>query len=145
MATLRKKLLDAIRAALAGPGKPAGLTVASRSAPPSEEDALPRVAVSRVREEVNKEHVRSPVVERKLRVRLDFWAGGDEPEDVLEPLLAWGTAVMLADPSWGRLGFDTIEESTEWDTEQADTAYGRASVEFTLRYVTKTKDQEVRQ
>jgi hypothetical protein len=145
MATLRKQIVEAVRAALGGPGKPTGLTVVSRSAPPSEEDQLPRVAVARVREEVEKKHDRYPVVERRLTVRLDFWVGGDEPEDDLEPLLAWGTTVMLTDPSWSKLAIDTNEQSTEWDVEQADSPFGRASAEYVIRYVTKTGNQEVKQ
>lgn len=148
MATLRSQLVDAVRAALDADGKPAGLTVVSRTTPTAERDALPRVVVSRVREENQKAfptQLRSPLVDRHCHIRLDWWVGGDEPEDDLEPLLAWGTAVMLADATWDSLAVDTNEDSTEWDTDQSDENIGHAWMDFTIRYATKTATQEVKQ
>jgi hypothetical protein len=148
MATLRTQLVAAACATLGASGKPDGLRVVSRSARPAETDDLPRISVSRIHEDVQKAYpnmLRSPLSDRHLRIRLDIWVGGDEPENTLEPLLAWATSVMLADPTWGKLALDTMEDSTDWDTDQADEPIGHAWMEFTIRYSTTTANQEVKQ
>lgn len=148
MATIRQQLIDAIRDALDAAGKPEGLYVAKRTAIPAETVDLPRVTVSRDGEKSQPAvpGKRSPVTERFLTIRLDWWVQGKDSEDLLEPFLAWGTAAMMTAPGWGGLAIETTEESTEWDTEDEDEeSLGQATQRFTVRYATKTTDQESRQ
>lgn len=149
MATMRSQIVSAVRLALAGPGKPTGLVVVGRSAPPGEDDDLPRIAVTRSREEITKHHDRYPVVERMLYLRIDCWESADdatqEAEDALEPILAWVTSTMLTDPSWGKLAIDTREASIEWESSEAEHSYAKATAEYTIRYTTKTNNSEVKQ
>lgn len=149
MSTQRSKIIAAVFTALDGAGKPAGLSVVRRTPAAIEADALPRLMVSRVAERTLKGYpnqLRSPLSDRHLTVRLDFWVTDtNDPEEALEPMLAWATATMLSTPAWGGLAMDTTEDSTDWDTEQADMSLGHAWMDFTIRFPTKTADQEQKQ
>ena len=147
--TQRSKIMAAVLAALDGDGKPAGLTVLHRAATATEASALPTAMAIRSKEQVqriNQNALRSPLVDRYLTVRVDLRVSDDaDPEEALEPLLAWVTSVMLADPGWGRLAIDTTEESTEWELDDQNVPLGHAWMDFTIRFSTKTADQEQRQ
>lgn len=148
MPTIRQQIIDTIREKLKGAGKPDDLTVVKRNAIPAEGMDLPRVAVSRVAENSNPARPggRSSVWERHLEIRLDWWVLADDPEDALEPLLAWGSKALMADPGLDRLAIETSETGTDWDVEDVgDDSLGHAIQRFTIRYATKTNDQESKQ
>jgi hypothetical protein len=150
MASIRSQIIDAVVAALNAPGKPSGLLVARRTKKAAETTQLPKLMVSRVREEITRAvpSRKSPLVERKLTVRLDLWAEGtseDGAEEAVEPLLIWATSVMEKDQSFGNLAMDTSETTIEWDAELEDLTLGHAWAEFTIRFITKTANQEVKQ
>jgi hypothetical protein len=148
MSTQRSKIIAAVVAALDAAGKPAGLSIATRTKAAMEESDAPRMMVSRAKEQVFKafpNQPRSPLADRHLTVHLDIWVNDAEPEEALEPLFAWVTVAMQADPTFGGLAIETNEESTEWDTDESLSSDGHASVDFTIRYPTKTADQEQRQ
>jgi hypothetical protein len=145
--TQRSTLVTAIRAALSVDGKPDGLTVTPRRAAPTEVAGLPLTMVGRMKEVTTRATTSkvSPVVKRVLTIRLDHWVTGDDPEEALEPLLAWGTAQMLAAPGWNAVAIETSEDSTEWDLALLDQAFGHATQMFTVAFATKTADQEQKQ
>jgi len=161
MSTQRSRIITAVVAALEGPGKPAGLSVVRRTTLAAECDDLPRIMVSRVKELTLKafpQQLRSPLSDRHLTVRLDLWvsaaesldaepdpAADPDPEEALEPLLAWATSAMLADASWGGLAIDTTEDATEWEIDDDLSSTGHAWMDFTIRFSTKTADQEQKQ
>lgn len=152
MATQRAQIVAAVITALDGAGKPGGLTVLSRAARAQEVDALPSVMVTRAKEQVQRAiptMLRSPLVDRYLTVRIDLRvtdsSSTPDAEAALEPLLAWTTAAMLTDPGFGGLAIDTTEESTEWELDEENVPLGHAWMEFTIRFSTKTADQEQRQ
>jgi hypothetical protein len=147
MTTQRSTLVTAIRAALDAVGKPAGLTVTPRRAMPTEGSALPLTMVGRTKEVTVRATASkvSPVVKRTLTIRLDHWAAGDDPEETLEPLLAWATAQLLATPGWNSVAIETSEDGTEWGEEMLDQNFGHATQTFTVAFVTKTADQEQKQ
>ena len=148
MTTQRSTLVTAIRAALNGAGKPAGLTVIPRRAVPVEGTGLPLTMVGRTKEATARATTSktSPVVKRTLTIRLDHWAtDATDPEEALEPLLAWGTKQMLTAPGWSGVAFETSEDSTEWDLESLDQNFGHATQTFTVAFATKTADQEQKQ
>lgn len=149
MATIRTSLITAIVTALGGVGKPTGLTVGRRPIFSIEDAQLPATRVSRVKEDVNgavRGATRSPVVDRRLMVQLDHYVQHKtDPEEALEPLLAWATKALLTDPGLGGYAIEITEESTEWDTDPAEEAIGHASQVFAVRFITKRQDQEVKQ
>lgn len=147
MSSLRTQLMDKVVAALGATGKPSGLLVERRTKVAAESSQLPKLMVSRAKEEVHKAvpNRKSPLVERKLTLRLDCWATGADAEEALEAILIWITGVMQADQSWGNLAMETDEETTEWDAAIEDLTLGHAWVEYSIRYTTKTADQEVKQ
>src|SRR5665213_3217893 len=123
MATQRSQIIAAVVTALDATGKPGGLSVIRRTSKSAETEDLPRLIVSRVREQTLKafpNQLRSPLSDRHLTVRLDMWVEDADPEEALEPLLAWATAAMLADPAWGNLAMDTTEDSTDWEISEQD-------------------------
>jgi hypothetical protein len=139
-------------AALQAEGGPDGLTVVRRTSSPTESDALPRIMVSRVREAVQSVFPNqrvSPLVDRRLTVRLDMWATPvspvTDPEEAMEPLLAWATAQMTSNPAWSGLAVDTTEDSTEWEINEDVSSIGHAWMDFTIRFPTKTSNQEQKQ
>lgn len=149
MTTQRSTIVVAIRAALSGAGGPAGLTVTPRKSVPAEGvdlTAHPLTMVGRTKEQTVRAtpSKTSPVVKRTLTIRLDHWAAGSDPEEALEPLLAWGTK-KLAGEGWSGLAMNTSEESTEWDLDMLDQAFGHATQTFTVDFATKTADQEQKQ
>lgn len=147
MTTQRSTLVTAIRAALSADGLPVGLTVEPRRSWPTELSQLPLTMVGRMKEATVRATPSkvSPVVKRTLTIRLDHWATGDDPEEALEPLLAWSTAQMLAAPGWNAVAIETAEDSTEWDQAMLDQNMGHAIQTFTVAFVTKTADQEQKQ
>jgi len=153
MATRRSDLMAAIRTALAdtaAPSFPAGLVIRRRTSMPLDGDAMPTAPVTMVgrakeQPKKNSASAKAPVVDRHLHVVLDHWVAGDDPEELLEPLLAHGTAIMCAAGSFNGLARDIDEIETTWDLDALDLEFGHASQLFTVKFTTKTDNQELKQ
>lgn len=150
MSTIRSQIVAAAIAALdtdaEDSGKPEGLTVIPRRAGPVKEAEMPLTMVGRVSEKVTRPagKLRFPVTERYVEIELDHWVQSDT-EEPLEPLLAWGTKALQNDSSLSALVIEVEEDSIEWDVEATDTGFARAKQRFTVRFPTKTNDQEMKQ
>jgi len=151
MASLRSQILDHLKGLLEAAGKPAGLTVEVLRLQNLEGVNLPHALIRPAGETVelaNPDSLRCPVVVRDLRVAVDCRAAateGQTVEDALDALLVWVTKSILADPRLGARAITTEENSTEWAGEDsADGTYALATITFTVRYRTKTNDQEAK-
>lgn len=132
-----ERVLQAVVTALDGAGKPAGLTVNRSRRQSIEKDQLPMISVYPIREEVTRatDNRRSPLVERNLRVQVKCRVVGDDKDN--DALRKWAVQSVMTDQSLGGLALEIIEESTEWDADDAtDADYGVAAVDFVVRYST---------
>lgn len=148
MASLRSQIIGAVVAALNGPGKPAGLQVYRFRLSPVDKTKLPAIVVRPMAEEVSKEHARSPVMRRTLRLNVQCFAAptaGMAVDDSLDAVLVWASKAVLGTLTHGGLAITTSESRTEWDADEADQVYAGATVEFLIDYTTKTSDQESKQ
>ena len=151
MASLRSQILDHLKTLLEAPGKPTGLTVEILRLQNLETVGLPHSILRPTGETVelaNPDSLRCPVVVRDLRVAVDCRVGvaeGQTVEDALDALLVWVTKAILADPRLGALAIHTEENGTDWAGEDsADGTLALATINFTVRYRTKTNDQEAK-
>jgi len=151
MASLRSQILDHLKGLLEAAGKPAGLTVDLLRLGNLETVDLPHALIRPTGEDVelaNPDSLRCPVVVRDLKVAVDCRAtatAGQTIEDALDALLVWVTKAILANPRLGGLAIHTEENGTDWSGEEtADGTQALATVSFTVRYRTKTQDQEAK-
>jgi hypothetical protein len=150
VSTIRSQIVAASVAALDSDdedsGKPEGLTVIPRRAGQVKESEMPLTMVGRVSEKVTRPagKLRYPVTERYLEIELDHWVKADT-EEPLEPLIAWGTKALQNDSTLSGLVLEVEEDSIDWDVEATDTGFARARQRFTVRFPTKTNDQEKKQ
>lgn len=148
MATIRNQILDAIVTALNGAGKPADLTVDRFPVSNVDEADLPHGCVRPGRESVSRpsDKLRAyPLRERRLEVRIEFRvkATGDEsPDEALDPLLAWATKALAADPTFGKLAIESEELEIAWEGDEADARFGLATITFSVLFTTNAHDQE---
>jgi hypothetical protein len=132
-----ERVLQAVVAALDGASKPAGVTVNRSRRQSIEKSQLPMISVYPIREEVARatDHRRSPLVERKLRVQVKCRVVGEDWDN--DALRKWAVQSLMADQSLGALALEIIEESTDWDADDAtDADYSVAAVDFVVRYST---------
>lgn len=132
-----ERVLQAVVAALDGAGKPAGVTVNRSRRQSIEKSQLPMISVYPIREEVTRatDHRRSPLVERRLRVEVKCRVVGDVQDN--DALRKWAVQSVMADQSLGGLALEIVEESTDWDADDAtDADYSVAAVDFVVRYST---------
>jgi hypothetical protein len=103
MATLRKQIVDALVLAL-NTARPSGLPEATRlRQSQNEREAQPAISVYPGEETIKPATNRaSPVVSRSLQVVVEARAAGDEPDVLLDPLLAWieTSVTRAASPLW---------------------------------------------
>jgi hypothetical protein len=135
--SLTEQVLQAVVAALDGAGKPAGVTVNRSRRQSIEKDDLPMISVYPIGEEVTRatDNRRSPVVERRLRVEVKCRVVGDDQAN--DALRKWAVQSVMADQSLGGLALEIVEESTDWDADDAtDADYSVAAVDFVVRYTT---------
>jgi hypothetical protein len=147
VSTIRSQIVAAAVEALQDEEAPDGLEVNTRTGAPTASDSLPLTRVGRQGERVTAPagKLRYPVRDRLLVLQLDHWAKGDDAEEALETQLAWGTKAIQNDPTLGGLVIEVEEIETEWDMSVADDGLARASQRFSVRYTTKTSDQEQQQ
>jgi hypothetical protein len=153
MPSRRELLLDAIVTALgaspagaATTAKPSSLTVHRQRSLPLVRDILPAIVVYVVEEEtVAGPPMMRPLARRRTTVRLEhrvLVTGSASPDEALDPLLAWATQQLLADPEWGGLAHDTSETRTEWvAVADEDRQYAAAAQDFVLDHITAAGDQ----
>lgn len=150
MSTIRSQIVAATIAALSNDdedsGIPDGLTVIPRRARPVTETEMPLTMVGRISEKVTRPagKLRFPVTERYLELECDHWIKADT-EEPLEAQIAWATKALQTDSTLGALVLEVEEDSIEWDVETTDTGFARAKQRFTVRFPTKTNDQEKKQ
>lgn len=157
MASHRERILQAVVAALSAPSvtirgavyaKPGGLRVDRNRRRPAHEDQLPATVVFTVREATDLEtHAGSfsddaELASHVLRVGLEHRAIGEPDDQVLDPLVTWGTRALLADTTLGGLALGVEEVGIEWDGADQDHAYGSASQHFDIAYETPDDDPE---
>lgn len=148
MASIRTQIITAAKAKLEGAGKPAGLTVERFRLAGLRPSSLPHTLLRPNGETVqrrNPENLRGVSVERRLTLRLEHRvevAYGQTVEEALDALTTWGTKALLSDPRLGGLAVDISEESISWEGDDAEADFGLATQDFTIRYTTKTADQE---
>ncbi|HET7552195.1 MAG TPA: hypothetical protein VFK04_12965 [Gemmatimonadaceae bacterium] len=140
MASRRDQILAAVVAILNGAGKPADTTVERyRTLPLTTEGAW--ILVYPMIEATERAPTPSGrLARRKLRVRCECRAQGEQVDQVLDPLLLWTVKALMADPSLGGVAINVQEEATQWDAEDADKVYGAAAVDFTIDYQTAAAD-----
>jgi hypothetical protein len=95
------------------------------------------ISVYPIGEEVTRatDNRRSPVVERRLRVEVKCRVVGDDQAN--DALRKWAVQSVMADQSLGGLALEIVEESTDWDADDAtDADYSVAAVDFVVRYTT---------
>lgn len=151
MASIRSQILDRLKTNLDGAGKPAGVTVELLRLSNLEGVYLPSIIIRITGEDVSlarPDNDRCPVVDRSLRVVFECRAEaaeGQTIEDAIDALTNWVTKAVQTDPRLGGLAIGSRENSTEWQGEEtADGTYALAVVTFTIRYQTKTNDQEAK-
>lgn len=150
MASIRNQIIAAIVSELDGAGKPSGLTVERVPLANVEDTMLPHIAVVLVRESVSRpssDKLRAfPIRERSLKVKLECRAVAAGPaffpDEALDPLLCWSTKKLAANPTLGGLALEVEEAETEWESDAADANFGLASMYWTVRFATNSKDQE---
>ncbi len=135
--SITELILQAVVTALDGAGKPAGVTVNRSRRQSLEKSQLPMISVYPIREEVTRatDNRRSPLVERRLRVQVKCRIVGDDQAN--DALRKWAVQSVMADQSLGGLALEIVEESTDWDADDAtDADYSVAAVDFVVRYST---------
>ncbi len=135
--SITELILQAVVTALDGSGKPVGVTVNRSRRQSLEKSQLPMISVYPIREEVTRatDNRRSPLVERRLRVQVKCRIVGDDQAN--DALRKWAVQSVMADQSLGGLALEIVEESTDWDADDAtDADYSVAAVDFVVRYST---------
>ena len=138
-----ERVLQAVVAALDGAGKPAGVTGNRSRRQSIEKSQLPMISVYPIREDVTRatDNRRSPLVERRLRVQVKCRVVGDDKDN--DPVRKWAVQSVMADQSLGGLALEIMEESTDWDADDAtDADYSVAAVDFVVRYTTSRSNLE---
>lgn len=151
MASRRERILVAVKAALEQASvtidgvvhpKPAGLAVHRQRRRPIENDLLPATVLYLLEEDVELETF-DGVTGRTASVALEHRVSGDAPEDqLLDPLVTWGTRVLMAEPSLGGLALGVEERKLTWDGEERDEKYGACRQDFAIEYETPENDPE---
>lgn len=148
--TRRSLILAKIAELLAGVGAPTGLTVHRSRTTPIDRDRLPAIVVYPVREEVETDdhtghqfRITTVRLEHRVEVAGDQpSASATPPDDVLDPLLAWGTKALLTDPTLAGLAEDTEETGLVWAFEEADLVYGAVGQDFAVAHWNAPADQD---
>jgi len=148
MPTIRQQVRDAVEAALNGVGKPGGLTIGMARKRPAKAAELPLSMIVMHKETTkrNSDSVRAPVVERTMRMAIDHWVSdAEDPQAALEAQLDWATTAIVGSGLLGNTVRDITEDETQWDWENLELQFGRATQWFTIKFTTKTNDQELKQ
>lgn len=139
--SLTEQILDAIVIALDAAGKPAAATINRSRRRAIEPEELPMISVYPIMEEVAKssESRFAGKVQRRLRVQIKSRVQGEDHH--LDPYRQWTLKALMSDPSLDDLTLEIIEESTEWDADDAsDADYSVAAMNFIIRFVSSRFD-----
>lgn len=143
MTTHRERIMQAVVTAL-NTDRPDGVPSAERSRVLSLEGSLPAIVLYPIKEDVER---MGQLAKRSFALAIDCTAEAPvdgEPVDAqLDAMLAWLTRA-LAGSRLGGLAQDTQELGVAWDIEARDSAFGRATATFGIRYVTPINDQTAR-
>lgn len=142
MATLRKQIVDAVLLAL-NTSTPVGVPTATRLRQSQvEADEQPSISVYPGDEPVRPATNRpGPLVVRSLQIVVEARANGDEPDVLLDPLLAW---IEKAVPSAiSTLWHDDVQETlVHHEYTIGVVPHGLARVTFVIPYQTRRNDPE---
>ena len=143
MPTIRAQILDLALAAL-NTGTPAGVPAAtSIRLAPLEDAEAPAIAVYPGSESVEPASNRpGPLVKRELELVVECRVVGDNPDDLLDPLLDWTTTALAGIES--SLFHDIQETGTEFRFELSGQVYGLAVQRFRVLYQTARTNQSSR-
>lgn len=137
MSSIRKQILDAMKATLEGAGKPAGVQVFLNRDTKFEQTELPAVNVIWVDEKPDRNPKSNPLTNRRLSVKIESNAND---EDTLDSVLVWAIASLLADEQLGGLSSEILEQSTERNATPSDYNYIAATVDLLVSYRTLAGD-----
>jgi hypothetical protein len=148
----RERILKAIAAALAQPSvtidgvvhtKPTGLNVHRQRRRSIETDTLPATIPYLLEEAVAlEEHAPVAACYRVARIRLEHRALGAPEDAAVDPLVSWGTKVLIADPTLGGLANAIEEKRLEWDGEEMDEDFAACGQDFEVEFSTPEHNPE---
>ena len=142
MATLRKQIVDVVILAL-NTGRPAGMPEATRLRQSQvETDEQPSISVYPGDESIQPATNRpAPLVVRQLQVFVEARANGDEPDVLLDPLLAWIEQAVTSATSV--LWHDDVQAThVHHEYTIGVVPHGHARVTFVVPYQTRRNDPE---
>lgn len=142
-----EQILQAVLAALDGPGKPAAASVDRNRRQPVEAAELPRISVERLDESVaGAGNSRlSPLADRRLRIAVVSRVAG--PDADLDPFSQWAVTALgstdgaITDPALRALAVAIEEQAVDWEyDEDAHFDYSVEARMFEIRYGTLAGD-----
>lgn len=144
MASRREQILATWATALDGAGKPTGLRVHRSRTLPLEQDELPAVVLYLLHEETTRvaDGEWLPIVDRRLRVRVECRMTGNPPDQLLDPILSWVIQTLIGEQSWGGLTDSVHEIQSEWAAESSNTVLAACAIDVEARYRTQGNDPE---
>lgn len=144
MASRREAVVEAVVAALNGPGKPAALTVHRSRTRPVDKDDLPAQIVYLLSETIPTEYG-VPAVDRELVLAVETRAQGNPPDEALDEYLSWSVRALMTDFTLGGAAMRVTEQSTDWLAEELDKIYGAAQQRFLVTFRTRHDDPDLEQ
>lgn len=130
--TIRKKILDAMAAALNGVEALEDRVYRSRVAAFSHEDS-PAVALRRLNEDVS---VQGEMAERDFMVGISILTRGATADDDADDLAAKVHEALASDPSFGGLAAGLFEVGSGWNLVDADDTACELVIRYRVRYYT---------
>ena len=73
-------------------------------------------------------------VDADLRVEVQVYQRGTEPDRLADPIVEDVHARMMSDTTLGGLAFDITEEGTSWDIDEADRTALLVRMRYVIRY-----------
>jgi hypothetical protein len=144
--TVREQIVQAVLAALNGPGKPESVPACERvSYTAASSGNVPRMMLYPVKETVERVN-RGPLVKRELTVRVDCRAAAlaaEHADALANDMVAWATKA-LAGSRLGGLAHDVAEIAVDWSFEPSEYLLVEVSLEFAITYQTQVSDQTQR-
>jgi hypothetical protein len=146
LSSIREQIVVLLVAALAGSGKPAGLTVHRERTRPIEIDSLPAILIyadDDVPKTLSQQTYAAPLTERQLSLALECRAQGSSgvsPDEALDPVLVWAAKTVLANERFGGLASGVDEGRTVWSSREGDVPVASAKLSLTIRYRTSRLD-----
>jgi len=140
--SITERILQAVIAALDGPGKPNGTKVDRSRRLPVDARELPRISLERLDEGVTPATGTrtSQLRDRRLRVAVVSRVAG--PDEDLDAFSQWAITALEADPSLGGLALGIEEQAVDWEKDEKDARfdYSAEARIFEIRYATRRDD-----